>query len=37
MLRVPSNSGSTYTATASMIGTANRNIITVPCIENTWL
>lgn len=29
--------GSRYTATASTTGTANRNIITVPCIVKIWL
>ena len=37
MSRVPSMLGSSMTANASTIGTANRNIIIVPCIVKTWL
>src|SRR5438477_551630 len=36
-LRVPSMSGSRYEATACITGTANRNIIVVPCIVKIWL
>ena len=35
--RAPSMGGSRKIATASKIGTANRNIITVPCSVNAWL
>lgn len=35
--RAPSMAGRMRIATASKIGTANRNIITVPCRVNTWL
>ena len=35
--RTPSMGGSRKIATASKMGTANRNIITVPCSVKTWL
>lgn len=35
--RAPSMFGSSATPIASTAGTANRNIITVPCIVNSWL
>jgi hypothetical protein len=35
--RAASMFGISSTATASTIGTANRNIITVPCIVKSWL
>ena len=35
--RAPSIGGSRKIATASKIGTAKRNIITVPCSVKTWL
>ena len=37
MSRVPSMLGSRRTANASTMGTAKRNIITVPCIVKNWL
>jgi hypothetical protein len=37
MLRVPSISGIRKTAIASITGTANRNIIVVPCMVKIWL
>ena len=36
MLRVPIISGTRYTPSASMTGTANRNIIIVPCTVKIW-
>ena len=35
--RAPSIGGNRKIATASKIGTANRNIITVPCSVKAWL
>ena len=35
MFRAPTISGTMKMPTASMIGTANRNIIAEPCIEKT--
>ena len=35
--RAPTIAGSMRIATASKIGTAKRNIITVPCSEKSWL
>ena len=37
MSRDPSMAGSRSIAKASTIGTANRNIITVPCMVKNWL
>ena len=37
MSRVPSMLGSSSMAKASMMGTANRNIIVVPCMVKNWL
>src|SRR5688500_12753951 len=37
MSREPSMSGSMKIAIASSIGTANRNIIAVPCVVKSWL
>ena len=37
MSRAPSMFGSSRMPIASTTGTANRNIITVPCIVNSWL
>ena len=37
MLRFPTISGTRYTAIASITGTANRNIIVVPCMVKIWL
>ena len=37
MLRVPTISGTRKTATASITGTANRNIMSEPCMVKTML
>ena len=37
MLRVPTISGTRKTATASITGTANRNIMFAPCMVKIWL
>src|SRR3954467_5847551 len=36
-LRAPTIVGTKYSPIAVMTGTANRNIIVVPCTENSWL
>ena len=35
--RAPTMSGTRYTAIACITGTANRNIIVVPCTVKSWL
>ena len=37
MSRAPSILGSRYIANPSITGSANRNIMIVPCIVKTWL
>ena len=37
VFRVPIISGTMYSAKPCITGTANRNIMVVPCIVNNWL
>ena len=37
LLRVPTINGTRYSAIPCITGTAKRNIITVPCMVNSWL
>ena len=37
MLRAPTISGTRSTPSPCITGTANRNIIVVPCVVNIWL